>query len=1607
MPSAYSPSPQKASNINIVNEIFTSNNIDFSGYVANAYLEGLLSNIIQYSNLSNFTGNIYLYNGNIYLSNVSDIFIGDYGNLKEYVKIVTPNLENYAGNIVVSGETTLANLIVQNNISLANAIEFTGKVSQLENDSGYLVVGDNTLVKNYDPEAVVSNLFTENQISNDTVYAKRIVLGNLVLQETQTGGKSGFQVFQDALGGFDTIMSGAGLLMGTAGLLSSLFSPAADGTMALADEVQDQMTQKLTDQLGNSEQTSIFVDWLNVRRRPIGAYYTGTGLVETGLSHNLLMEGSVCKKTSGIDVDGNNNVLLNNSSYDKIILNVGTELLDVKDVKSGNVKTDDISALTGGDVNINSDVTIQGNIYAQQELTTTKSIYSLKDISATNNVTGNNLNVNYISSDFVGKGNVILQRNLGVFGDVSANLVFSSYDIIAGENLLSNNLVVDNDIWLAGNIYQNGYKYLTSNVRGLNCLANINLSADLNIGNSNLKTYIQNVTPNLEIITSNVIVTGELTTLGNLYVPNGFILVDKIITNESELLLDANLRFTDGHYLLLDPTNLIVEGDTDLHSNVVVRGNLFHGQVQIISGNNQYTSLFSNSANISQLLLNGTDITNLIAASNVGYVAFNSIANLETLNVKDIHLPVDTFRGIGWGSNVAIAYAYQNGNWFSNTNSGDIVIRNMGGNVVFGTGFQNAQLIISNTSVAIQNTKIGDCGMGSAYSFFAHSSQYTSTNYALLQSSSGDTALNCVTGKKIKFRQNNTDVALLDSSGMILYAPLTLTNTTNFTGKTSQLTNDAGFLTSVSSTYVSNNASYNAKLGDVTATSISLPSASTFTGNYSQLAGKPTNLSSFTNDSGYITSSSLSPYLTSATASSTYLTQTSASSTYLTQTNASSTYLTQSSAASTYLTQTNAASTYQPIGSYITSAATFSSTHPVNAWNSTSDGINRFFFANNGQSYYKSGSFHIFRNSADQEIFTIDTNGVVYINGQNSSGGLNINCSGTNNYLNLDTDANSQTAIALKSGGNNPIILYRPGGSNDFRIYTSTHGDSLCVQNSTGYVGINTNSPSYTLDVNGTGRFTGTLISNGEIQSTNNNSYRIVAGSYGTFFRNDGSGLYLLKTASGDAFGSYDSSRPFSLNFASNNLTLCGDTGNLGIGTYSPQYKLDVSGTMRVSNSGSSYSVLGYFYQPSLGTGQGASIYLGMSASQYDTGFIGFQNAGGSGSSSNYLKIGLYGSTQLSISSKGLGINTTTPSSTLDVAGNVRIVDSRTTSQYDSLQIICPNLSTYYNAGISIGKSPTLGNAAVFCFQNQGDINENYLQQSLYYGDAYTNVYKSKITLGVSGIPNSKIEIHSSNVSLTTANTFVNGNLGIKTAGATLHLNSTSSTNANAQILFSTYDGEPKPACAIQIQDDNGYSGNMIFSTKAKGSASNSLVPQMEITSGGDIKHYGNTRFYGLQNIVYGDLTSDYLEISSGKTATYNGKYIDASNTTVGSKSAVWSLYTYYNICTPGILLTSDQRLKENIQDIDGRTSLDMLEKIQVRKFDYIDKAQGTNKIGVIAQEIEQICPDFVSVGKDEMKIVDYQSLYAMSLSAIQELNRVVKELQSEIKYLKKYSFTL
>jgi len=107
-----------------------------------------------------------------------------------------------------------------------------------------------------------------------------------------------------------------------------------------------------------------------------------------------------------------------------------------------------------------------------------------------------------------------------------------------------------------------------------------------------------------------------------------------------------------------------------------------------------------------------------------------------------------------------------------------------------------------------------------------------------------------------------------------------------------------------------------------------------------------------------------------------------------------------------------------------------------------------------------------------------------------------------------------------------------------------------------------------------------------------------------------------------------------------------------------------------------------------------------------------------------------------------------------------------------------------------------------------------------------------------------------------------------------------------------------------------------------------------------------------------------------------------------------------------GSNLTSDERLKENIQDMDP-----MLTKImQIRPvaFDWKEGARGgrldrpeyrSNDYGFIAQELSEILPNMVSVGDDPLELqgVSYSKMVSVLTKAIQELTEKVAQLEAKV----------
>jgi len=106
------------------------------------------------------------------------------------------------------------------------------------------------------------------------------------------------------------------------------------------------------------------------------------------------------------------------------------------------------------------------------------------------------------------------------------------------------------------------------------------------------------------------------------------------------------------------------------------------------------------------------------------------------------------------------------------------------------------------------------------------------------------------------------------------------------------------------------------------------------------------------------------------------------------------------------------------------------------------------------------------------------------------------------------------------------------------------------------------------------------------------------------------------------------------------------------------------------------------------------------------------------------------------------------------------------------------------------------------------------------------------------------------------------------------------------------------------------------------------------------------------------------------------------SGTQVGSIS-VTTTTTAYNT-------SSDQRLKENIQDADSASSL--IDSLQVRKFDW--KSDGSHqRYGFVAQELVTVAPEavFQPTDTEQMMAVDYSKLVPMLVKEIQSLRARLK----------------
>ena len=113
--------------------------------------------------------------------------------------------------------------------------------------------------------------------------------------------------------------------------------------------------------------------------------------------------------------------------------------------------------------------------------------------------------------------------------------------------------------------------------------------------------------------------------------------------------------------------------------------------------------------------------------------------------------------------------------------------------------------------------------------------------------------------------------------------------------------------------------------------------------------------------------------------------------------------------------------------------------------------------------------------------------------------------------------------------------------------------------------------------------------------------------------------------------------------------------------------------------------------------------------------------------------------------------------------------------------------------------------------------------------------------------------------------------------------------------------------------------------------------------------------------------------------------------------------YFSSSVSATNYINTSDRRIKKEIQDLTESECIDMIDRLNPKKFKMKDDIDGKQKYGFIGQEYKEVLEDSVYLGEREIdgeKVTDFHSIDQNSLISIlvkniQYLNKTIKELKS------------
>ena len=568
-------------------------------------------------------------------------------------------------------------------------------------------------------------------------------------------------------------------------------------------------------------------------------------------------------------------------------------------------------------------------------------------------------------------------------------------------------------------------------------------------------------------------------------------------------------------------------------------------------------------------------------------------------------------------------------------------------------------------------------------------------------------------------------------------------------------------------------------------------------------------------------------------------------------------------------------------------------------------------------------------------------------------------------------------------------------GSNA-KLYTANTQNAMRIDSS-GNVGIGTSSPSQKLHVEGAGnQFI--FLNN---SATNDGFYFIAGTGASSIQTNGGSNITLNLFTAGTERMRIDSS------------------GNVGIGTSSPSYKLDVD----VGAPSSSDQVLGRFSsQAGL-----RSIGYVWDDSQSTLGIATLTNHAMTfhinGNSNEKMRLDTSGNLLVGTTDANPGNNSGGSDVGIVLDNNGKVLATANSAEVMVLnrQSSDGDIAEFRKDGTTVGSIGTSSNTeitlagldagvglidhALVPTQGDGLLYRNDNEVDLGRSDTrFKDLYLSgsiEIENGTGNVGVGKQALNSNTADSNTAVGYQAGYTNVSGRSNTFIGNDAGEISTSS---FNTYIGKDAGKLITSGQKNtilgsyNGNQGGLDIRT----SSSNIVLsdgdgnPRYHLNSSGSTNIYSTST--GIMSLIssYGAGTSQAL-----LTGLYSATDITGSGGTVSLR--VWTNGNIQNTNNSYTAL-SDQKLKENI--VDANPQWDDIKALRVRNYNMIE-GQTHRQIGLIAQEVETVSAglvydtsDYDTDGNDlgtVTKSVNYSVLYMKAVKALQEAMDRIETLEAKV----------